>query len=271
MPVLVMGATGNVGSQVVAGLRERGTPVRAVSRRERSWPDGVDGYVGDPNVEHGLDEALDGVEAIFMMSGYAAEAGVLEARGNAHVVLLSASSAALGDGGNAMAAMHLGSERAVSASGSSWTFLRPCSLQSNLLRWRDQLAQGDVVRAPFGDVSPAMIDPADIGAVAALALTTPGHEGQTYRLSGPAALKPADQVALLGETLGRELVFRPMTDDEAREQMGSPYGDAAVEIFRGHPELETEVQPTVERLLGRPPGSLADWLVRNAGRFHPGE
>jgi uncharacterized protein YbjT (DUF2867 family) len=267
--VLVMGATGNVGSQVVAGLRERGTPVRAVSRRERPWPDGVEGFVGDPNVEHGLDEALDGVEAIFMMSGYAAEAGLLEALGAAHVVLLSASSATLGDTGNAMAAMHLGSERAVSASGSSWTFLRPCSLQSNVLRWSDQLAEGDVVRAPFGDVAPAMIDPADIGAVAALALTTPGHEGQTYRLSGPASLSPPDQVALLGEVLGRELVFRPMTDDEAREQMGSPYGDAAVEIFRGHPELETEVQGTVERLLGRPPGSLTDWLRRNAERFQP--
>jgi uncharacterized protein YbjT (DUF2867 family) len=262
-----MGATGNVGSQVVAALRERGAPVRAVSRRERSWPDGVEGFVGDPNVEHGLDEAVDGVDAVFMMSGYAAEAGLLEALGTAHVVLLSASSAALGGGGNAMAAMHLDSERAVSAAGSSWTFLRPCSLQSNVLRWRDQLAEGDVVRAPFADVPPAMIDPADIGAVAALALTTPGHEGQTYRLSGPAALTPADQVALLGEVLGRELVLSPMTDDEAREQMGSPYGDAAVEIFRGHPELETEVQHTIERLLGRRPGSLADWLVRNVERF----
>jgi uncharacterized protein YbjT (DUF2867 family) len=262
-----MGATGNVGSQVVASLRGRGTRVRAVSRRERSWPDGVDGFVGDPNVEHGLDEAVDGVDAVFMMSGYAAESGLLDAVGDAHVVLLSASSAPLGDQGNAMAAMHLDSERAVSASGVSWTFLRPCSLQSNLLRWRDQLAQGDDVQAPFGDVSPAMIDPADVGAVAALALTTPGHEGQIYRLSGPAALTPADQVALLGESLGRELVFRPMTDDEARAQIGSPYGDAAVEIFRGHPELETEVQPTVERLLGRPPGSLKDWLARNVDRW----
>lgn len=267
MTVLVMGATGNVGSHVVAALREQGAPVRAVSRRERPWPDGVDGFVGDPNVEHGLDEALDGVDAIFMMSGYAAQAGLLETLSAAHVVLLSASSADLGHGGNAMAAMHLGSEQAVTASGLSWTFLRPCSLQSNLLQWRDQLAQSDVVRAPFGDVSPAMIDPADVGAVAALALTSSNHEGQTYRLSGPAALTPADQVALLGEALGRELDFAPMTDDEAREQMGSPYGDAAVEIFRDHPELETEVQPTVERLLGRRPGSLADWLARNAERF----
>ncbi len=241
--------------------------MRAVSRSERSWPDGVEGFVGDPNVEHGLDEAADGVDAIFMMSGYAAEAGLLSAGSTAHVVLLSASSADLGDGGNAMAAMHLDSERAVSASASSWTFLRPCSLQSNLLRWRDQLTDGDVVRAPFGDVPPAMVDPADVGAVAALALSTPGPEGQTYRLSGPAALTPADQVALLGEALGRDLVFDPMTDDEAREQVGSPFGEAAVEIFRAHPELETEVQDTVERLLARPAGSLRDWLARNVQSF----
>ena len=266
MPVLVMGATGNVGSQVVASLREQGTPVRAVSAATGRGLTGSRVSSGS-NVEHGLDTAVDGVDAVFMMSGYAAEAGLLEALGSAHVVLLSASSATLGDGGNAMAAMHLDSERAVSESGLSWTFLRPCSLQSNLLRWRDQLAQGDVVAAPFGDVAPAMIDPVDIGAVAALALTTSGHEGQVHRLSGPEPLTPADQAALLGESLGRELVFQPMTDDEARAQIGAPYGEAAVEIFRGHPELETEVQDTVERLLGRSAGSLADWLARNAEQF----
>jgi uncharacterized protein YbjT (DUF2867 family) len=163
--------------------------------------------------------------------------------------------------------MHLDSERAVTASGATWTFLRPCSLQSNLLRWRDQLAEGDVVRAPFADVAPAMIDPADIGAVAALALTTPGHEGHTYRLSGPSSLTPAEQLALLGDALGRQLTLEPMTDGEARDEMGAPYGDAAVEIFRDHPGLETEVQPTVERLLGRTPAPLEDWVVRHIDVF----
>jgi uncharacterized protein YbjT (DUF2867 family) len=262
-----MGATGNVGAQVVAALREHDVPVRAISRRERSWPEGVEGFVGDPNVEHGLDAALDGVDGVFLMSGYAAEAGLLEARSSAHVVLLSASSADLGDTGNAMAAMHLGSERAVTASGLPWTLLRPCSLQSNLLRWRGQLANGNVIRAPFGDVSPAMIDPADIGEVAAVALTTAGHEHQTYRLSGPAPLTPPEQIALLGEAIGRGLVFQEMTDDEAREDIGGAYGDAAVDIFRHHPDLETYVQPTVELLLGRPPGSLSDWLTRNLEQF----
>lgn len=119
-----MGSTGNVGRAIVDGLRDRGVAVRAVSRQEQEWPSGVEGFVGDPGEEHGLDAAADGVDAVFLMSGYAAEAGLLAALSDAHVVLLSASSAGLGEGGNAMAAMHLGSEQAVKASGLAWTMLR---------------------------------------------------------------------------------------------------------------------------------------------------
>lgn len=266
MTTLVMGSTGNVGRAVVDGLVDRGVPVRAVSRQEQDWPPGVEGFVGDPGQEHGLDGAADGVDAVFLMSGYAAEPGLLSALADAHVVLLSASSATLGDGGNAMAAMHLGSEQAVKASRHAWTVMRPCSFQSNLLRWRDQLAAGDLVRAPFGDVPTAMIDPRDIAAVAVTALTEPGHRGQTYRLSGPEALTPADQVDRLATALGRPLRFETVPDAEARDQLGA-YADATFEIFREHPDLEGDVQPTVGRLLGRPPGSLPGWLAAHRDEF----
>ena len=66
-------------------------------------------------------------------------------------------------------------------------------VQSNVLRWRDQLHAGDVVRAPFGDTPTALIDPADIAEVAATALTQPEHAGHTYRLSGPEALTPPER------------------------------------------------------------------------------
>jgi uncharacterized protein YbjT (DUF2867 family) len=246
MTALVIGATGNVGGAVVAGLLDLGVPVRAVSRHEREWPDGV--------------------EAVFLMSGYDAEPGLLAVLSDAHVLVLSASSAHLGDGGNAMTAMHLGSERAVKISGLAWTVLRPCSFQSNLLRWRDQLAEGDVVRAPFGDVPVAMIDPADIAAVAVRALTEPGHRGATYRISGPEPLTPAEQVERLGAALDRPLSFEAVPDSEAQKQLGA-YADAMVEIFRGHPDLESEVQHTVEDLLGRPPAPLTDWLAAHRHEF----
>ena len=115
------------------------------------------------------------------------------------------------------------------------------------------------MRAPFADVPVAMVDPADIAAVAVVALTEPGHAGAVHRLSGPDALTPPEQVRLLGEALGRELTFEEQPDAEA--------GAAGVDIFRHHSDLESEVQDTVPRLLGRPAGSLADWLARNRTAF----
>ena len=141
--------------------------------------------------------------------GYAAEAQPSADLGAGHVALLSSSSVPLADGGNAMAAYHRESEEAVKASDVTWTIVRPCSMQSNVTRWKEQLDVGEVVRAPLGDVAVAMTDPADVAAVLATALTETGHVGQTYRLSGPEALTPADQVALVAEVLGRKLRSRP--------------------------------------------------------------
>jgi len=166
---------------------------------------------------------------------------------------------AVSTGDNPLARMHLDSERAVLASGLPHTFLRACSFQSNVLRWRDQLAEGDVVRAPFPDVPVAMVDPADIAAIAVLALTEPGHAGAVHRLSGPEALTPPEQLRLVGEALGRELRLEEAPDDEG--------GAAGTDIFRHHPDLESEVQDTVPRLLGRPAGSLRAWLARNREAF----
>ena len=50
-------------------------------------------------------------------------------------------------------------------------------------------------------------------------------------------------------------------------QLGQAYADAQFEIFRGHPQYESEIQPTVEQVLGRPPGRLRGWLERNRGRL----
>jgi uncharacterized protein YbjT (DUF2867 family) len=267
MTVLVMGATGNVGGAIVDALGKRGTAAREVSRREHSWPSGVEEFVADPNDPEGLAPAAVAIDGVFLMSGYAAEAALLDALSEAHVVLLSSSSAPLGTSGNAVAAYHLKSEQAVQASGLPWTVLRPSSFQSNVLRWRDQLRAGDVVRAPFGETPTAMIDPADIAEVAAAALTQPGHAGHTYRLSGPESLTPPDQVTRLAAALDRPLTFEAIPDDEARRQLPPEYAEATFDIFRDHPELESEVQPTVEQLLGRPPGRLEDWLIRHRDEF----
>ena len=83
------------------------------------------------------------------------------------------------------------SEAAVRDCGLAWTVLRPSGFMSNALRWRPQLKAGNTIREPFADVPVALIDPFDIGAVAVRALTEDGHDGRSYRLTGPqASLRP---------------------------------------------------------------------------------
>ena len=271
MDVLVMGATGNVGGAVVELLRARHVRVHAISRSPRVWPDGVEGVVGDANDPASLAGVAVGMDGAFLMSGYAAQGQLLADLGAGRAALLSSSSVPLADGGNAMAAYHRESEEAVKASDAEWTIVRPCSMQSNVLRWKGQLDVGEVIRAPFGDVAVAMIDPTDVAAVLATALTEAGHAGQTYRVSGPEALTPADQVAVVAEVLKRRLRFEAVPDDEARAtlptELGQSYADAQFDIFRHHPQYESAIQPTVAQVLGRPPAPLCDWLERNRARL----
>src|SRR5215217_7823728 len=84
---------------------------------------------------------------------------------------------------------------------------RAPEFMSNSLRWSAQVRSGDVVRAPFADVSVAVIDPRDIAETAVTALVDGGHEGECYRLSGPQSLLPEERVRMLAAALGRELRF----------------------------------------------------------------
>jgi uncharacterized protein YbjT (DUF2867 family) len=272
--ILVTGATGNIGGATLEALAAQGRPVRAVSRSERAWPDGVEGVVGDLDDGDSLARAADGVEAVFLLSGYAGTErllGALHDGGATRAVLLSSSSAPSGDESNAVARYHIETERLVRASGLEWTMLQPNSFMANALQWAPQLAAGDVVRGPFGSVPVAMVDPADVGTVAALALTEPGHAGREYRLSGPEALLPEEQVAILGEVLGRDLRWEGWSDEQARteleSQMPKPYVDAFFAFFADGLIDETTVRPTVPELLGRPAGSFEAWARAHAEAF----
>ena len=264
MAYLVTAATGNIGNATLRALVERGESVRAVSRSERTWPEGVEGVIADLNDIGALREAAIGMRGAFLMSGYPSEAGVLAALPqDAHVVLLSSGSVPGGSPDNAVTAYHLKSEQAVRASGHPWTMLQPNSFMANALRLNEQLDAGDTVRLPFADVPIALVDPADVGAVAAAALTDAEHAGRSYRLSGPEALLPEEQVAILGEALGRSLSFEAQPDDAARaemsEQMPAAYVDAFFAFFREGTLDETSVWPTVQDVLSRPAGISEGW------------
>jgi uncharacterized protein YbjT (DUF2867 family) len=275
--ILVTGATGNVGGELVRALVRAGEEVRALIRRDADrirLPVGVEGFVGDLDRPKTLTAALDGARGVHLMSGYRDMPGVLAEVRRArveHVVLQSSSATPGGDMGNAVARYHILSEGAVRESGVPWTFLQPNSFMSNTLQWIPQLRAGDVVHAPFADVRVATIDPYDVAAVAAEALTSRGHEGRQYRLSGPESLLPADRLAVLSRVLGRDLRFEGQSDAEARAEMSGTmpgeYVDAFFSFFADGALDESKVLPTVAEVIGRQPRTFEQWAMAHVGAF----
>ncbi|POX57239.1 nucleoside-diphosphate sugar epimerase [Streptomyces sp. Ru71] len=273
--LLVTGATGNTGSELVRELAARGVPVRALARRpDADLPPGTERATGDLDRPDTLGHALRDVRGMFLLPGYADMPGLLERAREAgvrHVVLLSGGSAALEDLTNAVSRYMTLSERAVRDSGMSWTLLRPRAFMSNALRWLPQLRAGDEVRVPFPDVPAACVDPRDIAAVAAEALTGEGHEGCVYELTGPQSLLPADQVAVLGTVLGRPLRCVGLSDEEARAEMeaGMPaeYVEAFFRFYRGGDLDESQVLDDLVKVTGRPARTFAQWATDNRHRF----
>jgi uncharacterized protein YbjT (DUF2867 family) len=273
---LVTGATGNVGAEVLSALMAADQEVRALVRSDAApgLPPGVEAVPGDLNRPPSLADALAGVRGLFLLPGYEDMDGIVaqaRAAGVERVVLLSGSSAAGGDTSNAISAYMLRSEGAVRQSGLAFTILRAFGFMSNALRWRDQLQAGDVVVEPFADVAVAVVDPADLGAVAASALLESGHEGRTYVLSGPEALTPADRLRILGAALGRSLRLEPQSNEEARAQMTSQmpveYVDAFFDFYVDGSLDESQVQPDVRDILGRPARSFEQWAAAHADAF----
>jgi uncharacterized protein YbjT (DUF2867 family) len=271
---LVTGATGNIGSEVVRALLAAGEHVRAVvhaATGAEPIPSDAEIAVGDLDDAGSLTSALDGVTGIFLLPGYrGAEELVIAAEkaGVRKLVQLSGSSAESRDMTNAITAYMVRSEDIATGSGLDWTILRPSAFMTNTYRWREQLRAGNEIRLPFPTLSTAVLDPADIGAVAAAALTDDAHTGRIHRLTGPEALTPAQQVKIVAQELGRTLTFVGQNDDDAHAemmaQMPAAYVDAFFDFYVRGSLDESLVLPTVSDILGRPATRYAEWVHTHA-------
>jgi uncharacterized protein YbjT (DUF2867 family) len=278
--ILVTGATGNVGGGVLAQLVEAGQAVRALTRDPAKLAGrGVEVVRGDLGKPETLDAAFAGADKVFLMCAGGdmtalAGNGVAAAKraGAKHLVFLSSTSAKEGNE-TILGGWHRAAEVLVEASGIAHTLLRPGAFASNVLRWLGSIKAQGAVFQPTGDGKTSPIDPDDIAAVAVHVLSTAGHEGQAYDLTGPEALSNAELVAKIGAAIGRPLRFVDVSAATAREGMEKagmpePFIAAILEISaqvkagRGG-----AVTDTVERLLGRRARTFDQWLERHAKQF----
>jgi uncharacterized protein YbjT (DUF2867 family) len=276
--ILVTGATGRVGRQVVSQLLSTDASVRALTRNPDAagLPPGVEVVRGDLTVPATLDEALDGVDVVFLVWTAAADAAPAAvarmARQARRVVFLSApykTPHPFFQQPNPVAAMHARIEQAIEASGLGWTFLRPGMFAANAqLWWASQIRAGDVVRWPYADAPTAPIHERDIAAVAVRALLD-GHDGAEYVLTGPESLSQREQVITIGEVIGRPLRFEEMSPDEARRELPAPAPvvNMLLNAWAAAIGLPALVTSTVAEVTGRPARTFRDWVADHAEEF----
>lgn len=271
MTILVTGATGNVGAEVVRALRRRGLSVRAFARDAARVAhllgEDVEPVLGDFEDAESIRRALDGVERVFLSSAdgprkVAHEAAVIDACARAGVALVVKASAVLADSASPLGppAWNGRSEDHLRASGIPAVMLRSGFYMTNVL---GAIADGRLV-APAGDGRVAMIDPADVGTVAAAVLGGDGHAGRTYRLTGPAAIGYGEAA----EALGVEYVDLPPAAARAGlAAAGLPdwlvaHLDGAFALIRAG--ALAEVTDTVRVLTGRAPRTFAEFARERA-------
>jgi uncharacterized protein YbjT (DUF2867 family) len=280
--ILVTGATGTVGSEVVAQLLAAGQPVRVLTRspeKAAKYGSNVEIARGDLADQATLTAAFAGVDEVFLLATGPSLA-TLEAHaivvakqaGVKHIVKLSAQGAEL-DPGIALGRWHRESEKNLEESGLAWTILRPGSFSSNALNWAGTIKAQGMVFHVSGNGKTTPIDPRDIAAVAVAALTTPGHAGKIYTLTGPEALTNAEMVAKISKAIEKPIQCIDAPEAAARSGMlaeGMPHivVEAVLELMalikNGYGAATTDV---VEEVTGRKPRTFDAWLSDHVAAF----
>jgi uncharacterized protein YbjT (DUF2867 family) len=280
--ILVLGATGTTGGEVARQLIAADVRPRLLVRNRAKAAE----FEGNAEIVEGelenasaLESALAGVEKVYLvassLNGFDLEKKVIDAAKTAgvrHIVKLSAIGAERPV--LTVSQWHGQVEKHLMDSGLAWTMLRPGNFMANaILFWADTIKTQSAFYQPTADGRWASIAPEDVAAVAVLALTTPGHEGQGYTLTGDKAMNGDEYAAVLSEVLRKPIKFVDVPPDVARQGMvmnGMPpeYAEAVMDLMgamrAGRGDIVTD---TFERVTGRKPISFADWVRKHIAAF----
>lgn len=285
--ILVTGAGGTVGSELVKQLRARGAKFRAgyytQAKAEEAKRNGIEGLAIDFGRPETLAPALQGVERVFLISGNAPNQTELELNvvreakraGVRHIVkgsVWGAESEAF-----SFAKIHRPVEKEIAASGIAYTFLRPNGYMQNTHNfYAPAIRTQGAFYLPARDARISHIDIRDLARVAAVALTRSGHEGKAYDLSGPEALTYYEIAEKLSAVLGRKISYVDVSNEDFKKGMiaaGAPAeaADALIELFHYYISgAASRISPAVRQLTESEPLSF-DQYARDHAAFFRGE
>jgi uncharacterized protein YbjT (DUF2867 family) len=263
--ILVTGAAGTVGSEVVKGLMAVGVRFRVGYRNRKPDALGADARALDLDRPETIAPTLGDVETVFLLSNTVAPelnlVRAAKATGVKRVVKLSVWRAH--EEAYSFARWHRSVEREIETSGLGWTFLRPNLFMQSTVNFMGEAIRGDsAFYMPSGGVRVSQIDARDIAAVAVEALTRTGHEGKAYELSGAQSLSFHEVAGILTRVLGREIRYVEISAEDYKNGavaagVSAGYADALVDLFHGYyheaGEKAGTVTSTVREVTGREP------------------
>lgn len=276
--ILLTGATGQNGNEIARQLAIAGVPFKALSRdpgkTSNKLPTVVEVVAGDFADVSSLDQALDGVDSVLLLSSVTPNQTDLQnnmvaaaRRAGVHRIVKFSAMDADPNSPLALNRWHGLTERAIEDSGIAFTHLRPNSLFQNVLRSKDMIVQG-VLAAPLGNARVSLVDLRDVAAVAVVALTTERLTSQAVEMTGPAAVTQNELADALAAALGHPVAYQDVSPKAARDlmlQAGAP--EWAVDVMaelntaqaRGEAAVVTDAVPNA---LGRPAISVEE-AMRN--------
>jgi uncharacterized protein YbjT (DUF2867 family) len=272
--VLVTGATGNTGSGLVPALRSAGVDVRAFVRDESKAQPlkdiGVEIVVGDLDRPETIPPALEGVDKIYLLTwngptqAQQAENVIAAAKtyGNPHIVrhsMWGSEKSRIVQQGDRI-------EEALKLSGLPWTMVSPTFYMQNTMMAAQTIASDGMIYWDLGDGKLSMIDVRDIVDAAFAVLTSGGHEGKNYILTGPEAISFQDVASTFTKVLGKDVTYVDVPGEAALESMvsmGFPewiargYGERMEGFSEG---FANSVTDNVAKLTGHPARSFEQYV-----------
>ena len=277
--ILVTGANGHIGRELVPQLLEAGECVRVLvrdSNKVAHLDERVERAVGDLNQPESLAAAMQGVDRIFLVTFETQQdVNVIEKAKQAGVSrIVKLSSLEATDHEIQIGKWHFEREELIRASGLDCTFLRPGMFMGNLAEWwGDSIKQQGAVYFPGGKGKVAAVDPRDVAAVAARVLTQSGHNGQSYELTGSELLSMGEMVQVIAKALGKPLSYKDIPPFAAKmfmlkNGMDKKLVNALMEMMAYlRKNKGAVVTDTVEQILGRPPRSFEAWCNEHVDLF----